>query len=312
MSFAAVFPGQGSQSVGMLAELVPQHPLMRQTFTEASEVLQYDLWELIQIGPSERLNATEHTQPALLAAGVALWRVWQAANGSAPSYLAGHSLGEYTALVCSGALDFRAAVGLVEFRGRAMQQAVPVGSGAMAAILGLEDEVVRSACTEAAQDQVVQAANFNSPGQVVIAGEKAAVERTIAVCNTKGAKRAVLLPVSVPSHCALMKPAAEQLAARLADIPLRSPQIPVVHNVDVATHAEADAIRRALKEQLYSPVRWSESVQFLASRHVSKLVEFGPGRVLTGLSKRINKSVEAYPVYDPPSLQAALAAVGQP
>src|SRR5574340_65407 len=311
MSFAAVFPGQGSQAVGMLAELVPQYPLIGQTFAEASEVLHYDLRELTQTGPSERLNATERTQPALLAAGVALWRVWQAGNGPTPAYLAGHSLGEYTALVCAGALDFKAAVGLVEFRGRAMQQAAPAGAGAMAAILGLEDEAVRLACTEAAQDQVVQAVNFNSPGQVVIAGEKAAVERAIAVCTAKGAKRAVLLPVSVPSHCALMKPAAEQLAARLADIPLRSPQIPVVHNVDVAAHREADAIRRVLKEQLYSPVRWSESVQFLASRQISKLIEFGPGRVLTGLTKRINKSVEAYPVYDSQTLQAALAAAGK-
>lgn len=312
MSFAAVFPGQGSQSVGMLADLVPQHPLIRQTYAEASEVLHYDLLELTQSGPSDRLNATECTQPALLTAGVALWRVWQAANGPVPTYMAGHSLGEYTALVCSGALDFKAAVGLVEFRGRAMQQAVPAGTGAMAAILGLEDEAVRLACAEAAQGQVVQAVNFNSPGQVVIAGEKSAVERAIALCNAKGAKRAVLLPVSVPSHCALMKPAAEQLAVRLADIPLRAPQIPVVHNVDVAAHGEAEAIRRVLKEQLYSPVRWSETVQFLASRQVSKLVEFGPGRVLSGLTKRIKKSVEAYPVYDSQTLQAALAAVGQP
>ncbi|MGH8403687.1 MAG: ACP S-malonyltransferase, partial [Gammaproteobacteria bacterium] len=211
MSFAAVFPGQGSQSIGMLAEFVPDYPDIKQIFAEASEVLGYNLWELVQTGPDERLSATERTQPALLAAGVALWRLWQSSKGSKPAYMAGHSLGEYTALVCAGALDFKAAIKLVEFRGQAMQQAVPSGAGAMAAILGLEDEAVRRACAEAAQGQVLQAVNFNSPGQVVIAGEKPAVERAIAACNAKGAKRSILLPVSVPSHCALMKPAAEQL-----------------------------------------------------------------------------------------------------
>ncbi|MGH8293066.1 MAG: ACP S-malonyltransferase, partial [Gammaproteobacteria bacterium] len=250
------------------------------------------------------------TQPALLAAGVALWRLWQSSKGSKPAYMAGHSLGEYTALVCAGALDFKAAIKLVEFRGQAMQQAVPSGAGAMAAILGLEDEAVRRACAEAAQGQVLQAVNFNSPGQVVIAGEKPAVERAIAACNAKGAKRSILLPVSVPSHCALMKPAAEQLAAKLADLSLQSPQIPIIHNVDVTAHSEAAAIRQVLTEQLYSPVRWAETVQFLAGQGVSKLVEFGPGRVLSGLTKRINKTVEAYPVFNPQTLQAALAAVG--
>lgn len=309
MAFAAIFPGQGSQSIGMLAEFSRDYPDIKHVFTEASEVLHYDLWELTQTGPEEKLNTTEQTQPALLAAGVALWRVWTTQQGPAPAYMAGHSLGEYTALVCAGALDFKTAVKLVEFRGQIMQQAVPPGTGAMAAILGLEDEIVRLACTLAAQGQVVQAVNFNSPGQVVIAGEKAAVERAIAVCNSKGAKRAVVLPVSVPSHCALMKPAAEQLAAKLAGISLKSPQVPVIHNVDVAVHAEADAIRQVLKEQLYSPVRWSETVQFLAGQGVTKLVELGPGRVLSGLTKRINKSVEAYPVYDSQTLQVALAAV---
>lgn len=313
MSFAAVFPGQGSQSVGMLAEFLPEYPDIKQAFVEASEVLDYDLWELIQAGPDGRLNATERTQPALLAAGVALWRIWQARNGPQPACMAGHSLGEYTALVCAGTLDFRAAIKLVEFRGQAMQQAVPPGAGAMAAILGLEDETVRLACAEAAQGQVVQAVNFNSPGQVVIAGEKSAVERAIAACNAKGAKRSVLLPVSVPSHCALMKPAAEQLAAKLADLSLQPPRIPVIHNVDVAAHSEAAAIRQVLKEQLYSPVRWAETVQYLTtSRGISKLVEFGPGRVLSGLTKRINKSVVACPVYDPQTLRAALAAVAMP
>lgn len=312
MSFAAVFPGQGSQSIGMLAEFNLNYPHVKHVFTEASKTLGYDLWELIQTGPDERLNATERTQPALLAAGVALWRVWQSKNGSAPAYMAGHSLGEYTALVCAGALDFKAAIKLVEFRGQAMQQAVPAGAGAMAAILGLEDGAVREACDEAALNQVVQAVNFNSPGQVVIAGEKTAVDRAMAACSAKGAKRAVLLPVSVPSHCSLMKPAAEQLAVKLADIPLTPPQFPVIHNVDVAAHDSADAIRQVLKEQLYSPVRWAETVQLLASRGVTKLVEFGPGRVLSGLTKRINKAVEAYPVYDPQTLQAALSAVNTP
>ncbi|HKV96882.1 MAG TPA: ACP S-malonyltransferase [Gammaproteobacteria bacterium] len=312
MSFAAVFPGQGSQSIGMLASFLPDYHEIKQVFTEASDVLDYDLWELIQTGPDERLNATERTQPALLAAGVALWRLWQVSNGPKPACMAGHSLGEYTALVCSGAMDFKAAVKLVAFRGQVMQQAAPPGVGAMAAILGLDDDAVRLACTEAAQGQVVEAVNFNSPGQVVIAGEKPAVERAMASCSAKGAKRAVLLPVSVPSHCALMRPAADKLAARLADLLLKPPQIPVIHNVDVAAHADVAAIRQALKEQLYSPVRWAETVQLLASRGITKLVEFGPGRVLSGLTKRINKSVEAYPVYDPQTLQAALAAVGKP
>ncbi|MBU6469263.1 MAG: ACP S-malonyltransferase [Gammaproteobacteria bacterium] len=312
MSFAAVFPGQGSQSVGMLAAFLPEYLNIKHTLTEASEVLGYDIWHLIQSGPDELLNATERTQPALLAAGVALWRFWQSHSGPKPAFMAGHSLGEYTALVCADALDFKAAIKLVEFRGRTMQQAVPLGAGAMAAILGLEDEAVRLACVEAAQDQVVQPANFNSPGQVVIAGEKPAVERAIAACNAKGAKRSVLLPVSVPSHCALMKPAADQLAAKLAGLSLQSPQIPVIHNVDVAPHPGAAAIRQVLTAQLYSPVRWAETVQFIAGQGVSKLVEFGPGRVLCGLTKRINKSVEAYPVYDPQTVQAALAALGTP
>lgn len=312
MSFAAVFPGQGSQSIGMLASFLPDYHEIKQVFAEASDVLDYDLWELIQTGSDERLNATERTQPALLAAGVALWRLWQVSNGPKPVCMAGHSLGEYTALVCSGAMDFKAAVKLVAFRGQVMQQAAPPGVGAMAAILGLDDDAVRLACTEAAQGQVVEAVNFNSPGQVVIAGEKPAVERAMASCSAKGAKRAVLLPVSVPSHCALMRPAADKLADRLADLLLKPPQIPVIHNVDVAAHADVAAIRQALKEQLYSPVRWAETVQLLASRGITQLVEFGPGRVLSGLTKRINKSVEAYPVYDPQTLQAALAAVGKP
>jgi len=312
MTFAAIFPGQGSQSIGMLAEFSRDYPEIKQVFREASEVLSYDLWELTQTGPEEQLNATEHTQPALLTAGVALWRVWQAQQGTQPVYMAGHSLGEYTALVCAGALDFKIAVKLVEFRGQAMQQAVPQGTGAMAAVLGLDDDAVRQACTEASQGQLVEAVNFNSPGQVVIAGNKAAVERAMELCKVKGAKRVLLLPVSVPSHCALMKPAAERLGVKLSTAAFRSPTIPVVHNVDVASHAEPDSIRQQLKAQLYSPVRWAETVEFLANQGISRLIEFGPGRVLSGLTKRINKSMEAYPVYDPQSLQTALAAVRAP
>ncbi|HEV2322133.1 MAG TPA: ACP S-malonyltransferase [Gammaproteobacteria bacterium] len=310
MSFAAVFPGQGSQSVGMLASLAEAHPEVQRTFGEASEALGYDLWVLVQQGPEEKLNATEHTQPALLAAGVAAWRVWRAAGGRDPIAMAGHSLGEYTALVCAGALEFKAAVKLVEFRGQAMQQAVPAGQGAMAAILGLDDEQVRAACAEAAQGEVVEAVNYNSPGQVVIAGNKAAVERASEACKARGAKRALPLPVSAPSHCALMLPAAEKLALRLAEIQMKAPKIPVIQNVDVQSHTDAAAIRAALKAQLHSPVRWVESAQKLVALGGTKQLEFGPGKVLAGLAKRIDKAIEAYPVYDLTTLQAALVAAG--
>jgi [acyl-carrier-protein] S-malonyltransferase len=310
MSFAAVFPGQGSQSLGMLAALAEAHPEVRQTFGEASAALGYDLWNLAQQGPEERLNATERTQPALLTAGVAVWRVWQAQGGAQPACVAGHSLGEYTALVCAGALDFQAAVKLVEFRGQAMQEAVPAGQGAMAAILGLDDALVQAACAEAAQGEVVEAVNFNAPGQVVIAGQTSAVERAMAVCKTKGAKRAIPLPVSAPSHCALMRPAAEKLGIHLSEITFNKPSIPLIHNTDVKSHLEPNAIRAALKAQLHSPVRWVETIQWMAKSGNAQLVEFGPGRVLAGLTKRIDKGLEAYPVYDPETLQAALAAVG--
>ncbi|MGB9430223.1 MAG: ACP S-malonyltransferase [Gammaproteobacteria bacterium] len=312
MAFAVIFPGQGSQTLGMLSTLSDKHSNVKQTFTDASKNLSYDLWALVQQGPEARLNATEQTQPALLTAGTALWRIWQARNGPIPAFMAGHSLGEYTALVCAGALDFQTAVKLVEFRGQAMQQAVPAGTGAMAAILGLEDAAVRDACGEASQDQVVEAVNFNAPGQVVIAGNKAAVERAIEACKIRGAKRAILLPVSVPSHCALMKPAAEQLGKRLADTHFDRPAIPVVHNVDVAVHTDPEAIRKVLKAQLHSPVRWVETIRFLVAEGVNQLIELGPGRVLTGLAKRIDKSVEAYPVYDPETLDTALTAVNGP
>lgn len=311
MSFAAVFPGQGSQSIGMLGELAAAHPEVQQAFTEASQALGYDLWALTQHGPEERLNSTQQTQPALLAAGVAAWRVWRAAGGRDPVAMAGHSLGEYTALVCAGAIDFKAAVKLVEFRGLSMQEAVPVGTGAMFVIIGLDDDAIRDACTEAAQGDVVEAVNFNAPGQVVIAGAKAAVERAGELCKAKGAKRALPLPVSTPSHCALMKPAAERLAQKLAALDIKTPRIPVFHNVDVSAHTDPDAIRAALKAQLYSPVRWVETVQKLVRDGMVKHVEFDTGKkVLTGLGKRIDKSVETYPVYDPATLQAALAAAG--
>lgn len=307
--FALVFPGQGSQSIGMLDALGAAEPAVGRCFAEASDALGYDLWQVVSGGPDERLNATECTQPALLAAGIAVWRVWQQRGAPQPVALAGHSLGEYTALVAAGSIGFADALKLVEFRGQAMQAAVPAGTGAMAAILGLDDEAVRAACAEAAQGAVVSAVNFNSPGQVVIAGEKAAVERAIEACKAKGAKRAVPLPVSVPSHCALMRPAAERLAERLAGLAIAAPAIPVVHNVDVASHSDPAAIRRALVAQLHSPVRWVECVQALKARGATRLVECGPGKVLAGLTKRIDKEVEGLAAFDPATIDAAIAAV---
>lgn len=304
--FAIVFPGQGSQAVGMLAELAAQFPLVGETFAEASAALGYDLWQLVQQGPAEELNKTWQTQPALLAASVAIYRVWLEQGGEQPALLAGHSLGEYSALVCAGVLDFADAIRLVELRGKLMQEAVPEGTSAMQAIIGLDDAAIRQACEESAQGQVVSPVNFNSPGQVVIAGNKEAVERAGAACKAAGAKRALPLPVSVPSHCALMKPAAEKLAVALEKLTFNAPQVPVVNNVDVKCEQTPAAIRDALVRQLYSPVRWTESVEFIASRGVSQLVEAGPGKVLTGLTKRIADSLTAVAVNDPASLNAAL------
>ncbi|WP_127477368.1 ACP S-malonyltransferase [Sulfurivermis fontis] len=309
MSLAFVFPGQGSQSVGMLAELAAAHPLVRDTFAEASAALGYDLWQLTQNGPADELNQTHITQPAMLTAGVATWRVWQEMNGKTPVVMAGHSLGEYTALVCAGALSFADGVALVAERGRYMQEAVPAGTGAMAAILGLEDAQVVEACAGAAQGQVVSAVNFNSPGQVVIAGHAAAVERAMEAAKAMGAKRALPLPVSVPSHCALMQPAAERLAQRLAGISVQLPQIPVINNVDVAVASDADTMRQALARQLYSPVRWVETVQKMAADGVDALVECGPGKVLVGLNKRIAKDMKTFAIVDTASLDEALAAL---
>ncbi|GAK26097.1 ACP S-malonyltransferase [Serratia liquefaciens] len=304
--FAFVFPGQGSQSLGMLADLAAQYPIVEATFSEASSVLGYDLWQLVQQGPAEELNKTWQTQPALLAASVAIFRVWQQQGGKMPALMAGHSLGEYSALVCAGVLDFQAAIRLVELRGKLMQEAVPEGTGAMSAIIGLDNAAIAKACEESAQGQVVSPVNFNSPGQVVIAGNKEAVERAGAACKAAGAKRALPLPVSVPSHCALMKPAADKLAVALQDITFSAPQVPVVNNVDVRAESDPEAIRSALVRQLYSPVRWSESVEFMAAQGVTSLLEVGPGKVLTGLTKRIVDTLTAAAVNDAASLTAAL------
>ncbi|WP_426711865.1 ACP S-malonyltransferase [Cronobacter muytjensii] len=305
--FAFVFPGQGSQAVGMLSDMAANFPVIEATFREASAALGYDLWALVQQGPAEELNKTWQTQPALLTASVALWRVWQEQGGKAPALMAGHSLGEYSALVCAGVIDFADAVRLVELRGKFMQEAVPEGTGAMAAIIGLDDDAIAKACEEAAEGQVVSPVNFNSPGQVVIAGHKKAVERAGAACKAAGAKRALPLPVSVPSHCALMKPAADKLASELEKITFNAPQIPVVNNVDVKCETSPEAIRDALVRQLYSPVQWTKSVEFIAAQGVTQLYEVGPGKVLTGLTKRIVDTLTAAAINEPVSLSAALA-----
>lgn len=305
--FAVVFPGQGSQSVGMLADLYQEYAVVRDTFAEASAALGYDLWQLVAHGPEADLNETHRTQPALLTSSVAVWRLWQAQGGAQPSYMAGHSLGEYSALVCAGVLTLPDAVKLVEQRGQFMQQAVPAGTGAMSAIIGLDDAAIAKACVEAAQGEVVAPVNFNSPGQVVIAGNKAAVERANELCKAAGAKRALPLPVSVPSHCALMKPAAEQLSNVLNNITFHPAVIPVVNNVDVSVAPSAEAIKDALIRQLYSPVRWTESVEFIAAQGSLHMIEMGAGKVLSGLIKRINKDVTSVSVVDVASLQQALA-----
>jgi len=302
---AYVFPGQGSQTVGMLAELAGDYPIVQETFKQASETLGYDLWQLVQEGPAEELNKTWQTQPALLTASVAVYRVWQQKYPELkPEVMAGHSLGEYSALVCAGVLDFQDAVKLVELRGKLMQQAVPEGTGAMYAIIGLDNEAIINACKQAEQGEVVSAVNFNSPGQVVIAGAKAAVERAAALCKEAGAKRALPLAVSVPSHCALMKPAADQLSVSLESITLKAPTVSVLNNVDVKAETDADAIRNELVRQLYSPVRWTETVEKMSHSGVEVLVEIGPGKVLNGLTKRIVDSLQATSVNDVKSLDA--------
>ncbi len=303
---AAVFPGQGSQSVGMLAALAEQWPEVEQTFQEASEALGYDLQAVVRDNPDDRLNQTEYTQPAMLAADVAVARVWTAAGGPAPSRAAGHSLGEYAALVQAGAIDFTDAVRLVAERARLMQNAVPAGEGGMAALLGLEDDRVAEICEHLQTERIVEPVNFNAPGQVVIAGHADAVAQAIEAAREAGAKRAVELPVSVPSHSSLMKDAAARLGERMADIEFRQPGMPVVHNVDAAEHGDANGIREALRRQLYNPVRWTESVQALRDGGAEVFVELGPGKVLTGLARRIDRSMTAFAVEDPASLEKAL------
>lgn len=305
-TLAIVFPGQGSQSVGMLSGLADACPLITETFARASEVLGYDLWKLVQDGPEDELNRTDRTQPAMLAAGVAVWRAWQQEGGAVPGVMAGHSLGEYSALVCAGAMDFTDAISLVEARGRFMQSAVPAGTGAMAAILGLDEATVTDVCSRAAAGEVVSPVNFNSPGQVVIAGNATAIQRAIGLAKEAGAKRALPLAVSVPSHCSLMQPAAVQLAERLAQTSINTPSIPVIQNVDAALHDQPDVIRENLEKQLYSPVQWVMSVQNMGQQGITRIIEAGPGKVLSGLCKRIDKSIANAAVYDPASLTAAL------
>ncbi|MCL4315931.1 MAG: ACP S-malonyltransferase [Gammaproteobacteria bacterium] len=305
-TLAFVFPGQGSQSVGMLDELAAAYPEVKKTFKEASKALGVDLWELASQGPEQALNLTMNTQPALLSAGVAVWRVWCKHSACRPALMAGHSLGEYTALVCAEALDFGDALKLVALRGKLMQEAVPEGEGAMAALLGLEDDKVREICVQAAQNQVLSAANFNSPGQVVISGSAQAVERAIALAKQAGAKRAIPLPVSVPSHCALMQPAADKLAARLRETPLQAPRIPVIHNANVAFHTDPDAIRDTLARQLYQPVRWTETLHKMARAGIKTVLECGPGKVLCGLNKRITPDIACLPLGETANLTQAL------
>lgn len=311
MTFAFVFPGQGSQSVGMLAALAPPaeaEPAIRDTFAEASAVLGYDLWQRVAQGPAESLNSTECTQPAMLAASIATWRLWRGRGGAQPAVLCGHSLGEFSALVAAEALDFRTAIGLVQFRGRVMQEAVPAGTGAMAAILGLDDAQVIEACREAAQGGVVEAVNFNAPGQVVIAGSREPVERAIEAAKRRGAKRAVALPVSVPSHSSLMSSAAQRLGERLASVDLRVPRIRFVSAVDAAAHEDPADLRQLLVRQLSSPVRWSQTVHALAASGVRSFIECGPGKVLSALNRRIERGLESLALEDAESLAAALAA----
>jgi [acyl-carrier-protein] S-malonyltransferase len=309
MTLAFVFPGQGSQSVGMMQSFADL-PGVRETFSQASELLEQDLWKLAAEGPAEELNLTANTQPVMLVAGMALYRAWQARQGPAPAIMAGHSLGEYTALVASGALEFADAVPLVRFRALAMQEAVPAGVGAIAAILGLEDDEVRAACSEASSaNEVAEAANFNSPSQVVIAGNKAAVERGMEIAKARGAKRVVLLPMSVPSHCSLMQPAAERMRKELGSRPFRRGMVPVLHNADVKSAESAEAIKDALVRQLVQPVRWVETVRQMVSGGVTHLLECGPGKVLASLNKRIAPETQILSFGDGAAFAQALSAL---
>lgn len=303
---AFVFPGQGSQKIGMLADLAGQYPLVTETFSEASSVLGYDLWDLVQNGNQDDINQTERTQPLLLTASVAVWRVWQQQGGAAPALMAGHSLGEWSALVCAGVVAFADAVQLVQQRGKFMQEAVPAGQGAMAAIIGLDDALIVDACKKAEQGEVVAAVNFNSPGQVVIAGAAAAVERASAFCKEAGAKRALPLPVSAPFHTSLMRPAAEKLAEQIYSTPFSIPTIPVVHNVTAGSESDPEKIKALMIEQIFSAVRWVDCVNTLSARGVTTTIECGPGKVLSGLNKRINKDLNTLSIETSDELLGAL------
>jgi len=305
MKFAFVFPGQGSQSVGMMRGYADL-PVVRKTFEEASHILNQDLWALAENGPESAQNMTVNTQPLMLVAGISVYRAWESLGGAEPALLAGHSLGEYTALVASGAISFADALPLVRFRAEAMQQAVPEGTGGIAAILGLEDKQVREVCLEAAQSEVLEAVNFNSPEQVVIAGHKSAVLRGMEAAKVKGAKRAVLLPMSVPSHCSLMREAANQLKQRLQTVILKTPRIPVMHNADLNTHTQPQAIRDALVQQLYKPVHWVGTIQAFAQEGITHIAECAPGKVLAGLNKRIDANLEVMALIDSNTLKQAL------
>jgi len=312
MKLACVFPGQGSQSIGMMSELAKQHPEVKKIFSTASEVLGYDLWKLVTEGPVEELNKTECTQPAMLTAGVAAWEIFKKSTDIQPVIIAGHSLGEYTALVCSGAIAFKDAVKLVAERGRLMQAAVPEGVGAMAAILGLDDDIIINICEQASVDgEVVQAVNFNSPGQVVIAGNKAAVENAMALCKEAKAKRALPLPVSVPSHSSLMSGAAEQLGEYLKDVSINTPSIPVLQNVDAAAHNDSKEISDCLAKQLHNPVLWVDTVNNLIAENITAIVECGPGKVLAGLNRRINKSIPNYSIDTVDNLNKFIDAINE-
>ena len=306
MTIAFVFPGQGSQSLGMLAELAAIHTTVQSTFAEASDALAYDLWQLVQEGPEAELNKTTKTQPALLASSVAMWRVWNEVSQSQPVMMAGHSLGEYSALVCSGAITFEDAIQLVADRGAYMQDAVPEGTGSMAAVLGLDENQVEEVCQRASQGQIVSVANFNSPGQIVIAGHREAIERAVGLAKEAGAKRSIILPVSVPSHCALMGKAADRFAERLGTIEFNQPEITVLHNVDAVNRQNVDDIKLALREQLCQPVQWVRTIREMVDSNVNTMIECGPGKVLSGLIKRIDRSMKILSVYDTSSLEKAL------
>lgn len=310
-NLAFIFPGQGSQKVGMLADLAAAYSVVEETFAEASEVLGYNLWQLCQEGPQEELNKTECTQPLLLTSSVAIWRVWQQQGGVQPALMTGHSLGEWSALVCAGIVKFQDAVKIVQLRGRYMQEAVPAGEGAMAAIIGLDDDAINSACEEAAQDEVVAAVNFNSPGQVVIAGSAGAVARASELCKEAGAKRAMPLPVSAPFHTSLMKPAAERLLETIEATEFKAPEITVIHNVTAGSEADPQAIKRLMFEQIYTPVPWVDCTKALAAAGIATAIECGPGKVLAGLCKRIDKSISAYGAETPDDISKALAAAAE-